>query len=487
MMAPMDHFPNARLLGPGPDPIAVAAAWPAEFPLVSLLSARGGSPFARWSILAPTLPGASHLRVDPGEASGPELHDKLDRLAAPTQLEPVTDPDAPPFRGGRILVLSYELGHDLEPRVTLGADTKAPDARPIAESIDVPIALVHDREQGQWWLVGDADALPGLETFLHCEPSTHLPFQSEPLTPLLDDAQYAALVDRTVEYVHAGDVFQANIARRFVAHADLPLAAQRRDFAAAILAESGAWFGAIIELPRPDRDETIVSLSPELFLTFNPVDRTLRSRPIKGTLPGGADPADLEHSSKDAAELAMIVDLMRNDIGRVAMPGSVHVREARAIELHPGVIHGVADVAGTLRDGVGLGQLLQATFPPGSVTGAPKVRAMQIIHELEPVDRGPYCGAIGFSSACGRLALDVSIRTLLIRPHTKTQHSQTYSHEIQYGAGCGIVAESDPLSEAAESTAKAALFAQFLQKHATNNPTDEDINAHPSREAAELA
>jgi para-aminobenzoate synthetase component 1 len=338
---------------------------------------------------------------------------------------------------------------------------------PIAESLECPIALVHDRHEKLWWIVGDEQCCTGLEDFLGTARSIECRFRCEPLNPLLDDEQYAHLVEKTIEYVHAGDIFQANISRRFSTRAEFEDLSQRRAFSAALLAESGAWFGAIIELPRSRGDETIVSLSPELFLQFDPVTRVVRSRPIKGTLPAGCDPGKLERSDKDAAELAMIVDLMRNDIGRVARIGSVRVCQARAIESHPGVIHGVADIQGTLLDGVGLGRLLQATFPPGSVSGAPKVRAMQIIDELEPVRRGPYCGSLGYSSACGRLALDVSIRTLLVKSLSESARSTSFSHEVQYGAGCGIVAESTPLGEAAESTAKAALLARFLVENSS--------------------
>ena len=157
----------------------------------------------------------------------------------------------------------------------------------------------------------------------------------------------------------------------------------------------------------------------------------------------------------------MIVDLMRNDLGRICDTGSIEVVQPRAIESHPGVIHGVAEVCGRLRKQVGFGELLRSCFPPGSVSGAPKVRAMQVIDELEPVRRGVYCGALGYHSDCGRFELDVSIRTLVLE-RTPAGPDDSFTHRIEYGAGCGIVAESTPSGEVAESSAKAALLRNFL-------------------------
>jgi anthranilate/para-aminobenzoate synthase component I len=205
-----------------------------------------------------------------------------------------------------------------------------------------------------------------------------------------------------------------------------------------------------------------------LFLHFDPNTGMLRTRPIKGTLAAGEDPATLLASEKDAAELAMIVDLMRNDLGRISEPGSVVVETGRVIENHPGVIHGVAEVVGRLRHEVELDEVLQATFPPGSITGAPKIRAMQVIDEFETVPRGPYCGALGFQSNCGHMALDVSIRTLDLIP---TDGDDWSTHELRYGAGCGIVAESDPAAETVECDTKARLLREYIDTHCARPET----------------
>jgi para-aminobenzoate synthetase component 1 len=156
----------------------------------------------------------------------------------------------------------------------------------------------------------------------------------------------------------------------------------------------------------------------------------------------------LRDSAKDQAELNMIVDLERNDLGRACRIGSVKVAQARAIEAHPAVYHGVATIEGTLRDDVTFVDLLRAIFPGGSVTGAPKIRAMQIIDELEPVRRGPYCGAIGYLAADGSMQFNIAIRTMIVKDGL-----------VHIPVGGGIVADSDPTEEYIETLAKAkAMF-----------------------------
>lgn len=194
-------------------------------------------------------------------------------------------------------------------------------------------------------------------------------------------------------------------------------------------------------------DFALVSNSPELFIRVwhdNGV-RRIETRPIKGTRPRHPGMREqLEASSKDQAELNMIVDLERNDLGRICRIGSVEVLGGRQIEEHPTVYHGAATVAGTLRDDVGLVEMLHAIFPGGSITGAPKIRAMQIINELEPEARGPYCGAIGYLDADGSMQFNIAIRTLLIR-----------GNEIRVPVGGGIVADSQPAAEYEETLVKA--------------------------------
>jgi anthranilate/para-aminobenzoate synthase component I len=182
---------------------------------------------------------------------------------------------------------------------------------------------------------------------------------------------------------------------------------------------------------------------------------------MKGTRPISGDPAELRASEKDRAELNMIVDLMRNDLGRVCEFGSLRVDAPREVESHgalqststPGILQGVATVSGTVRADQQLPGLLRAAFPPGSITGAPKVRAMQIISELEPLPRGPYCGCIGFLSDSGRAQFSVAIRTAVL---TKAAPSELWN--VRYGIGAGIVADSDPGSEWRETLIKARIW-----------------------------
>jgi para-aminobenzoate synthetase component 1 len=187
------------------------------------------------------------------------------------------------------------------------------------------------------------------------------------------------------------------------------------------------------------------------------------TRPIKGTLPASADPARLLASEKDGAELAMIVDLMRNDLGRVCEIGSIRVESGRTIESHPTVHHGVAEVSGRLRDGLDRFDLLAATFPPGSVTGAPKIRAMQVIDELEPARRGAYCGAMGLLGGDGSMTLNVSIRTASIAGRGVPHRVDHLEGTLDYWAGCGIVADSRPDEEWRESETKSEVLRLAVQ------------------------
>ena len=185
----------------------------------------------------------------------------------------------------------------------------------------------------------------------------------------------------------------------------------------------------------------VVSASPERFLSWRGPD--VETRPIKGT---GTDPGALRASDKDRAENVMIVDLARNDLGRVCEPGSVVVPALCAVEAHPGLHHLVSTVRGRRRSGAGVGALVRATFPPASVTGAPKPRVLQMIEDLEPVRRGVYCGAVGwFDTECERGDLNVGIRTFTVA------HGCTH-----LGVGAGIVADSQPASEWTETELKAA-------------------------------
>lgn len=253
--------------------------------------------------------------------------------------------------------------------------------------------------------------------------------------------EYEAAVGRAIEFIRAGDIFQVNLSQRFV----LPYAGSAQSIYRRLLRDAPAAYGALLDYG----DHALVCNSPELFLKVD-ADRKMITRPIKGTRPRMSGMQEqLLHSIKDQAELHMIVDLERNDLGRVCEIGSIRVTQAREIETHPTVYHGVATVEGRLRRDVGLVDLLRATFPGGSITGAPKIRAMQIIEELEPTRRGPYCGAIGYVASDGTMQFNIAIRTIILA-----------GGNAYVSVGGGIVADSDPASEYVETLVKArAMFA----------------------------
>jgi para-aminobenzoate synthetase component 1 len=270
--------------------------------------------------------------------------------------------------------------------------------------------------------------------------------------------EYEAAVRRVIDYIRSGDVFQVNLAQRFGG----VYRGSPRELYGRLAAISPAWYGSYMEMG----DRVICSASPELFLEV--ADRQVITRPIKGTRPtggvGGAGERELRESGKDAAELHMIVDLMRNDLGRVCDYGSVRVEQAREIETHPTVHHGVATVSGRLHAERDMVDLLRATLPGGSVTGAPKVRAMQIIDELEPDGRGPYCGAIGWIDADG-CQLNIAIRTIFL---SRLAHGDAAAGEqwhATFSVGGGVVADSDPAAEYDETLVKARAMMAAMRKN----------------------
>lgn len=258
---------------------------------------------------------------------------------------------------------------------------------------------------------------------------------------------HLAAVETILAAIGAGAVFQVNLAQRLSAR----WPGDVHDLYRALSGVSPAAFGAALP------DIGVASISPETFLSVDGASVTIR--PIKGTRPRAQDAAldaaladDLATAAKDRAENVMVVDLERNDLGRVCRPGTVRVPELTRVEEHPTVWHLVSTVQGELQPGTGYGGLLRATFPCGSITGAPKIAAMALIERLERVRRGWYCGAIGFL-APGQARLSVAIRTAVLGSDGVVDH----------GAGGGIVADSDPTSEHAETLDKAAAFLRAVR------------------------
>jgi para-aminobenzoate synthetase component I len=265
-------------------------------------------------------------------------------------------------------------------------------------------------------------------------------------------AAYEVAVARVIEYILAGDIFQANISQRF--RAELPDGADALALYRRLRRRNPAPFAALLDYG----DVAIVSASPERFLSFH--DGLVETRPIKGTRPRGATPeedarlaAELLGSEKDRAENVMIVDLLRNDLSRVCRDHSVLTPEICTLESYATVHHLVSTVTGRLQPDVDSVDLLRATFPGGSITGAPKFRAMEIIAELEPTRRGPYCGAIGWLGFDGSMDTSITIRTYCLKGRTVT-----------FQAGGGITADSDPAAEYEETLAKARALVAALRE-----------------------
>jgi para-aminobenzoate synthetase component I len=276
------------------------------------------------------------------------------------------------------------------------------------------------------------------------------PARVGPLEAVHPAATFLDGVRRILEYLQAGDAYQVNLSRRLRATAT---PGDPTALAASLRAAAPAPHAAFIAGAADDA-ATIVGNSPERFLSLD-ADGAVETRPIKGTRPRDADPeadraaaAELAVAAKDRAEHVMIVDLERNDLGRVCRPGSVEVASLARVVSLPTVHHLVSTVRGRLRPEIGLSALLAATFPGGSVTGAPKRRAMQIIDELEPAPRGAYTGATGWLGAAGDLDLAIAIRTAVLRAGT-----------LEVSVGGGIVADSTPEGELAETEVKARAFA----------------------------
>jgi para-aminobenzoate synthetase component 1 len=376
-------------------------------------------------------------------------------------------PDLPPFQGGVAGLFGYDLCHQFErlPHARLD-DFEIPD---LAVGIyDWVLAFDHDSDQA--WLISTgypereverqevrarvrADQVKRWLDRRHVQPLTW-PFGSESLlspqcpidglprvTSNFDREVYLATVERAIDYIHAGDCFQVNIAQRLMTPSPAsPLAVYDR-----LRRCNRAPFAGYFDLG----DFAILSASPERFLRVH--DGAVETRPIKGTRPRGQTPEEdrrlaqeLLASSKDRAENVMIVDLLRNDLGRVCEYGSIYVEALCRLESYQYVHHLVSEVRGRLRDGLGPTDLLRAAFPGGSVTGAPKIRAMEIIAELERTARGPYCGSLGYIGFDGSMDTNLLIRTMV--------YGKGWLH---FSVGGGIVADSVPEKEYDETWHKA--------------------------------
>ena len=395
-----------------------------------------------------------------------------DRLAS-FALEPIDE--LPPFQGGAAGLFSYELGHHFErlPRTQYN-DFAIPD---LAVGIyDWVIAFDHgaDRvwlfstgypeadprrrrtqakqrsDQVKRWLDRRKVVAPRLTQTAGTIETPQFPVAGLPgITSNFERTRYLQTVAQAKEYVHAGDCFQVNIAQRLLTPAHIePLTLYEK-----LRERNPAPFAGYFDVG----DHVIVSASPERFMHVSRGE--VETRPIKGTRPRGQTPVEdqrladeLRSSVKDRAENVMIVDLLRNDLGRVCEYGSVQVEALCRLESHPFVHHLVSEVRGRLRAGLGPTDLLRASFPGGSVTGAPKIRAMEIIAELEQTARGPYCGCLGYVGFDGSMDTNLLIRTFV--------YSAGWLH---FAVGGGVVADSTPEREYAETWHKAEGLLRALR------------------------
>lgn len=349
--------------------------------------------------------------------------DQLDQSCAPHGL---------PFTGGWLGYFSYDLGRTFEQLPERAEDDIA---LPYMQTGLYLEALIFDKQQQQWFYVSQKNVDHSQRVAFFEHTFTSLPTPSEPFSLTNDwqsnmsKAQYQAKFAQIQEYLRSGDCYQINLAQRFNA------SYQGSEWQAYLkLRDSNrAPFSAFLR----HQDSCILSISPERFIEVH--GDAVETKPIKGTLPRSQDPAEdkalaqaLAQSPKDRAENVMIVDLLRNDLGKVAKPGSVQVPSLFAIESFPAVHHLVSTVCSTLDTGKTALDQLQAAFPGGSITGAPKIRAMEIIEELEPHRRSAYCGSIGYISACGDMDTSITIRTLVAK-----------DQQLYCWAGGGIVADSE--------------------------------------------
>jgi para-aminobenzoate synthetase component 1 len=432
------------------DPVAATARLAGRRGRVLLHSARDDDGLGAWSFAAaePTATliarGRSLVRLDekgrPSKRFTADPFEAAEEFLAEHGCTVGPRADGPPE--ARVIgYFSYDLARVIEQLP--GGPTLGQDVGDLWLAAYPAIARWRDGEQGT--LIGDNTA--ALQAALDSGPRVvGTPPSFGPLVPDDDGSHHMARVERILDYLAAGDVYQVNLARRHVARIAAPGDALALYQALSDVAP--APYGALLEAD----GATIISGSPERFLASSG-DR-IETRPIKGTrprTPGGAE--ELAAADKDAAEHLMIVDLERNDLGRVAETGTVRVDELGYVVELPALYHKVSRVSAKPRAGLGYGELLRAMFPGGSITGAPKVRAMQLIDELEPARRGPYCGAFGYFGANGAFDLAIAIRIGVL-----------VNHELRVHVGGGIVADSDAAAELAETDVKAAGWVAALAK-----------------------
>ena len=444
----------ARELSSDIDLLSLHRADPQRYPLL-LESVAGGNTLSRWDLLL--IGNGDGLRL---ESDGQTRHldgtpasgSFLDALDADWRAQRCGVTDATlPFRGGWALFLAYELAAQIEPVLTL---PKAPGPLPVALALRCPAAVLRDRSTGRCVSVcedGHQDLIADLAS--DCSRAPNLPplkpWRSPATATEDDDSAFLDGVEKVHGYLRAGDVFQVNLSRAW--HARFSEAPEPAAVYSRLRQANPAPFAGLLAFD----DWALLSSSPERLVSVR--GHVVETRPIAGTRPRLADDDDaarireLVAHPKERAEHVMLIDLERNDLGRVCRPGSVRVDELMSVESYTHVHHIVSNVRGELRDEVTPGQVIAAVFPGGTITGCPKVRCMQIIAELEGEGRGSYTGALGYLNRDGDMDLNILIRSAWLA-----------GSELKLRAGAGLVVDSLAESELLETRAKAKGWLRAL-------------------------
>jgi len=440
--ADFPYFAALPTLDSSLDLLALHAAWPRYYPVLLQSSAQGTT--GRYDILlghpAYTLSQGKRLKSLENIAVS---HDFLAVFQHHWQKQQrAIDRNFPlPFAGGWFVYLGYELAADVEPRLRLPIFSVLPTAL----AVRVQSALIYDHHTQTLWMVAETAEIAAQlrQDIANCPP---LPPKPSAIHYTLDeDPPHAFLeaVKRAKDYLRDGDIFQANLSRAW--HGRGISSEQATWLYAALCRANPAPFAGLCRFD----DWALLSSSPERLVTTQQTH--IQTRPIAGTHPRGTTPqadqklaqALLAHP-KEQAEHIMLIDLLRNDLGKLCQPGTIGVDEMMVVESYPHVHHLVSNVTGTLRGNILPADVLKALFPGGTITGCPKIRCMEIIAELEQTPRGPYTGSMGYVDHRGWMDINILIRSLWL-----------HDNQFTFRAGAGIVHDSDPLRELQETRAKA--------------------------------
>ena len=426
---------------PRPDLVRLQASDPQRYPGLFL-----GSGDTGWDVLFAFPQDTTHITAADG-LRGLQAHPAM-------QLQPLRSTrfdHGLPFSGGWLCAFAYELGGLFEPSVGLAGDADFP----LAWLTRIPAAILFDRHNGRCVLVAEPGRHALIDSMARDLAQALPPVPPLPALTVLqedDPAAFLAGVTRIQDYIHAGDVFQVNLSRGWQAEFGARVAPA--SLFARLMEKNPAPFSALLQM----EEWAIVSSSPERLVRLDPSGR-LETRPIAGTHPRSEDAVEdaalrarLQAHPKERAEHVMLVDLERNDLGRVCEPGSVKVAALMEITSYRHVHHIESTVCGQLREGMRVLDALRAVFPGGTITGCPKVRTMQIIHELEQTPRRSYTGSVGYINRDGSFDFNILIRSFQLR-----------GRALSFRAGAGIVADSVAARELDETRAKARGLLRALE------------------------